>query len=81
MNPLHIIGGLAVVAGAIGGPIAALDYLDTRHAPAGLEKVLLEDRVLDWRARCDTGEPRACQRYEQVLMELCRRFPDSYLCR
>lgn len=65
----------------IGGPIAALEFGDHRYAPLSLERIYLEDKVLELEEECEeTEDTRTCERYRRALIELCRSYPESFLC-
>ena len=80
-----IIVSVMGLAGLVAGPIAAVDYLDARNASASLEKVMLEDRIMDAIERCEDEEDEMkavkwCERSQVLLRQLCSQFPESWLC-
>ena len=88
MKVWAITAGIIGALGMIGGPIAAVDYFDSRYASSSLEIIYLEDKVLELEEECEIAEEngdvegtiRSCDRYLRAKAQLCREHPESWLC-
>ena len=87
MKPWTITAGILGALAMFGGPIAALEFADNRYASVALERIYLEDKVLELEEQCEEEESdpaleaRLCERYLRAKAELCLKYPESWLCR